>query len=89
MPDLSAQIVVRSTLSLCKKIQIYIFVGLSLENAEPKKFIALFRIYPTETTRYTCGRDPFKSITIQPRRILKIKTKERRFKFLLALRLCP
>jgi hypothetical protein len=55
MPDLSAQIVVRSTLSLCKKIRIYIFVGLSLENAEPKKFIALFRIYPTQTSPYSCG----------------------------------
>jgi hypothetical protein len=32
MPDLSAQIVVDTTLSLCKKIQIYIFVGMAHEN---------------------------------------------------------
>ena len=43
MPDLSAQIVVDTTLSLCKKIRIYIFVGLTHENHRFKKFIALFR----------------------------------------------
>jgi hypothetical protein len=42
MPDLSAQIVVRSTLSLCKKIRIYIFVGLTLANPEFKKVYCPF-----------------------------------------------
>jgi hypothetical protein len=55
MPDLSAQIVVRSTLSLCKKIRIYIFVGLALENTEPKKFNAPFRINYSQTTSSLVG----------------------------------
>jgi hypothetical protein len=41
MLDLSAQIVVDTTLCLCKKIQIYIFVGMAHENPKRDEFIAL------------------------------------------------
>jgi hypothetical protein len=46
---------VRSTLSLCKKIQIYIFVGLALEKAEPKKFNVPFRVNYSQTTSSLVG----------------------------------